>query len=171
MQSLVILDEEGKRVAVKYYDTFKNSRESQFRFEQNLCKKSSHLSCKGDVELLVLEEYLAVHKASHDLRFYIIASHAENELIAVSVLETLYEALHNLLRGVVDRQTVLENLDLVLLAIDELVDGGLILETDPDIIVSRVAMTDDGIEQSLTEQTITQALATAREQLSRNLLR
>lgn len=119
----------------------------------------------------MLEEYLAVHKASHDLRFYIIASHAENELIAVSVLETLYEALHNLLRGVVDRQTVLENLDLVLLAIDELVDGGLILETDPDIIVSRVAMTDDGIEQSLTEQTITQALATAREQLSRNLLR
>ena len=70
-----------------------------------------------------------------------------------------------------DKQSALENLDLVLLAIDELIDGGLILETDPATIVSRVAMTDEGMEHSLTEQTITQALATAREQLSRNLLR
>ena len=146
-------------------------RDAQFQFERNLCKRSTHLSCNGDVELLVLDNHIAVHKSSHDLRFYMIASQSENELIIVSILETLYDSLHNLLRGLVDKQSALENLDLVLLVIDELIDGGLILETDPNTISSRVAMSEDCIEHSLTEQTISQALASAREQLSRNLLR
>jgi len=35
---------------------------------------------------------------------------------------------------------VLENLDLVLLAVDEIVDRGLILETEPQVVASRVGM-------------------------------
>jgi len=170
VSSIVILDDEGKRVAVKYYETLKRARDVQFTFERNLFTKSSHLSGKGEVELLILDDYIAVHKASHDLRFYVAARHDENELILVSVLETLYEALCTLLRGVVDKHAALENLDLVLLVIDELIDGGLILETDPTTIVNRVSM-EESMEHSLTEQTISQALATAREQISRNLLR
>lgn len=188
VSSIVILDDEGKRVAVKYYETLKyvislsmnllrvnvhscrRARDVQFTFERNLFTKSSHLSGKGEVELLVLDDYIAVHKASHDLRFYVAARHDENELILVSVLETLYEALCTLLRGVVDKHAALENLDLVLLVIDELIDGGLILETDPTTIVNRVSM-EESMEHSLAEQTISQALATAREQISRNLLR
>ena len=40
-------------------------------------------------------------------------------------------------RGSVDKKTVLENLDLALLAIDEVVDRGLILETDPATVAQR----------------------------------
>jgi len=39
----------------------------------------------------------------------------------------------------VDRRTITENYDLVSLAIDEIVDDGIILETDPTIIVTRVS--------------------------------
>ena len=38
-----------------------------------------------------------------------------------------------------DRRTILENYDLVSLAMDEIVDDGIILETDPVIIASRVS--------------------------------
>jgi hypothetical protein len=43
-------------------------------------------------------------------------------------------------RGHVDRRTILDNLELVMLTIDELVDAGTILETDSQAIVSRVLM-------------------------------
>jgi coatomer subunit zeta len=38
-----------------------------------------------------------------------------------------------------DKRTIIENYDLVSLAIDEIVDDGIILETDPVVIASRVS--------------------------------
>lgn len=38
-----------------------------------------------------------------------------------------------------DKRTILENYDLVSLAMDEIVDDGIILETDPVAIASRVS--------------------------------
>jgi hypothetical protein len=72
-----------------------------------------------------------------------------------------------------EKRTALENLDLVLLAIDELIDGGVILETDANVIANRVSMRGAEGEQAtpLAEQTLSQALATAKEQITRNLLR
>ena len=143
---------------------------SQFEFERKVFKSSSHLSCKGDLELMLVDQHFAAHKASHDLRMFVVSDQNENEIILVSVLEALFESLTSLLRGVVDKISALENLDLVLLVLDELIDGGIILETDPCAIISRVAMSVDS-EHSSAEQTISQALASARDQLSRNLLR
>lgn len=40
-------------------------------------------------------------------------------------------------RQSVDRRTIIENYDLVSLAIDEIVDSGIVMETDPTIIVHR----------------------------------
>jgi len=42
-------------------------------------------------------------------------------------------------RQSVDKRTIIENYDLVSLAIDEIVDDGIILETDPLIITQRVS--------------------------------
>ncbi len=59
----------------------------------------------------------------------------------------------------------------VILCIDELVDGGMILETDPNAIVARVLMrgaAGQG-EVPLTELTIGQALASAREQFMKSM--
>ena len=43
------------------------------------------------------------------------------------------------IRNATSRLTILENFDLVSLAIDEIVDDGIILETDPVIVASRVS--------------------------------
>ncbi|CAN0483164.1 unnamed protein product, partial [Discosporangium mesarthrocarpum] len=69
-----------------------------------------------------------------------VGSADENELILTAVLDALYEALTVLLRGQVDRRTMLENLAQVLLTMDELVDAGRILEIDPSAISNRVMM-------------------------------
>lgn len=41
-------------------------------------------------------------------------------------------------RNSTDKRTLIENYDLVSLAIDEIIDNGIILETDPVVIASRV---------------------------------
>jgi coatomer subunit zeta len=42
-------------------------------------------------------------------------------------------------RNSTDKRTVVENYDLVSLAIDEIVDDGVLLETDPVIVSTRVS--------------------------------
>ena len=44
---------------------------------------------------------------------------------------------HN--RNSTDKRTLIENYDLVSLAVDEIVDDGIILETDPVVVASRVS--------------------------------
>ena len=44
-----------------------------------------------------------------------------------------------LTRNSTDKRTIIENYDLVSLAIDEIIDDGIILETDPVIVASRVS--------------------------------
>ena len=112
-----------------------------------------------------------MYKFVSDLHFYVTGSVDENEIILATVLNGFYDSVSLLLRGVLEKRTVLENLDLVLLTLDEIVDGGLILETDANVIANRVSMRGADGDTPLTEQSFSQALASAKEQLTKNLLR
>ena len=99
---------------------------------------------------------------------HVTAEDHENELILLSVLQGFFESISLLLRGMVEKRSILENLDLVLLVLDELVDGGVILETDPGVIANRVSMRGADSETPLTEQSSPKLLL-QHEQISRNL--
>jgi hypothetical protein len=96
---------------------------------------------------------------------YVVGSVDENEILLYNVILALRDSLHLLFKFVpspfppsflraqsqdtidanmgkrqsVDKRTIIENYDLLSLAIDEIVDDGVILETDPTIIVQRVS--------------------------------
>ena len=119
----------------------------------------------------MFDNLITVFKFIGDCYFYVVGEIEENEIILGAVLQGFYEAVASLL-SVVDKKAVLENLDLVLLCMDELVDGGIILETDPQQVVARVTMRQtDGGELPFGEQSFQQAMNMARDQLARNLLR
>jgi hypothetical protein len=65
---------------------------------------------------------------------------------------------------------MLENLDLIMLALDETIDNGIILEADASAIASRVTRRDAQRDLGGAEQTLSQALQSARDQLARSLL-
>ena len=64
-----------------------------------------------------------------DARAYVVGSSDENELILNMVLDGLVDALTALLGGTFDARTCFENLETAMLCVDEVVDGGAILET------------------------------------------
>uniref|UniRef100_A0A674B926 Coatomer subunit zeta n=1 Tax=Salmo trutta TaxID=8032 RepID=A0A674B926_SALTR len=78
----------------------------------------------------------------------------------MSVLNCLFDSLSQMLRKNVERRALLENMEGLFLAVDEIVDGGVILESDPQQVVYRVALRGDDVP--LTEQTVSQVISALR---------
>ncbi len=71
--------------------------------------------------MLLLETEVIVFKSGSDCKFYVCGTSDENELILLSVLEAVYDAVYSLMKGQVEKRTMLDNLELILLTIDEAV--------------------------------------------------
>lgn len=165
VKAIAVLDNDGNRILARYYDNTFPTVKEQKAFERNLFNKTH----RANAEIVMLEGLTCVYRSSVDLFFYVMGSSHENELMLASVLNCLYEAVGQILRKNVEKRTLLENLDVVILALDEICDGGVILEADANSIVQRVALRVDDIP--LGEQTVAQVLQSARDQLKWSLLK
>lgn len=141
------------------------SVKEQKAFEKNIFNKTH----RTDSEIALLEGLTVVYKSSIDLYFYVIGSSYENELMLMAVLNCLFDSLSQMLRKNVEKRALLENMEGLFLAVDEIVDGGVILESDPQQVVHRVALRGEDVP--LTEQTVSQVLQSAKEQIKWSLLR
>jgi len=148
VKGIAILDNDGNRIVAKYYDsTFANVKE-QKAFEKNLFNKTK----KANAEIIMLDGLICVYRSNVDLYFYVMGDTQENELILVNVLTCLYDAVSQILRKNVEKRYLLDNLDVVMLAVDEICDGGVIMEVEPTAVVQRVALRGDEI--SLSDQSV-----------------
>lgn len=118
---MCILDNDGNRILAKYYDknVFPTVKE-QKTFEKNLFNKTH----RANAEIIMLDGMTCVYKNNVDLFFYVMGSTYENELILVSVLNCLYDSVSLILKKNVEKRAVLDNLDIIMLAFDEICDGG-----------------------------------------------
>ena len=183
VHSVIILDSEGARIASRFYEgpsSLKEQKAFEVKEREKKKKKKSekkprqkalHTKTRGAyADIVMLDKQIAVYKASGDVTIYVLGSHDNNELVLVAALESIQEALEILLRGHVSKRGMLENFDYVLLAIDETIDKGVLIETDPQTIATRCAMSDrPAAFTPLHEQTLSQIIDTARDQIIRNL--
>jgi hypothetical protein len=148
---VAILDNDGNRILSTYYDPnlFSSIKEEK-AFEKNLFSKTS----KANAEIIMLDGLTCLYRSNVDLYFYVMGSTHENELLLMSVLNCVYDSVSQILRKNVEKRSLFDNLDVIMLAIDEIVDGGIILESDPNAVVNRVALRSDDIP--LGEQTVAQ---------------
>ncbi|XP_031617290.1 coatomer subunit zeta-1 [Contarinia nasturtii] len=166
IKGMCILDNDGNRILAKYYD--KNilaTVKEQKTFEKNLFNKTHRAAS----EIIMLDGLTCVYKNNVDLFFYVMGSTQENELILLSVLNCLYDSISLILKKNVEKRAVLDNLDIIMLAFDEICDGGIILEADPSAVVKRVDLRNDDIP--IGEQTVAQVIQSAKEQLKWSLLK
>uniref|UniRef100_A0A8C8DPJ2 Coatomer subunit zeta n=1 Tax=Oryzias sinensis TaxID=183150 RepID=A0A8C8DPJ2_9TELE len=161
VKAVLILDNDGERLYAKYYDDTYPTVKEQKAFEKNIFNKTH----RTDSEIALLEGLTVVYKSNIDLFFYVIGSSHENELMLMAVLNCLFDSLSQMLRYAniclknVEKRALLENMEGLFLAVDEIVDGGVILESDPQQVVHRVALRGDDVP--LTEQTVTQVRTTS----------
>jgi hypothetical protein len=117
----------------------------------------------------MLENLTIVYKNNLDVFYYVMGSTQENEIILVSVLNCLFDALSQIFRKNTDKKFLTENLDSVFLSIDEICDNGILLETDPNQIAHRVSFKENDVP--LGEQTVFDVVKSAREHLKWSILR
>ncbi|XP_022715168.1 coatomer subunit zeta-2-like [Durio zibethinus] len=171
VKNILILDSEGKRVAVKYYSDEWPTNAAKLAFEKSIFTKTLKSNARTEAEITMFDSNIVIYKFVQDLHFFITGGDEENELLLAGVLQGLFDAISLLLRNTIDKREALENLDLIFLCIDEIVDQGMILETDSNVLAGKVAIQNMDVSAPLSEQTISQALATAREHLTRTLLK
>ncbi|KAI9171406.1 coatomer zeta subunit [Paramyrothecium foliicola] len=145
---LILSSEDGSRILAKYYSpphsATGNSKtstnpypdlKSQKAFEKGLLDKTA----KQTGDIVLYDNRIVLYKLESDVMIYIIGSVDENEILLYNTILAIRDSLHLLFKQSVDKRTIVENYDLVSLAIDEIVDDGIILETDPTIVVQRVS--------------------------------
>jgi hypothetical protein len=86
--------------------------------------------------------------AGGDIRVIHVGPPSESELVLAHLCEGMYDALTRLMGGRTDRNTVLDNLEMVFLLIDEHCDGGIILEVDGAKLANSVLLRDDEVSPS-----------------------
>ena len=71
----------------------------------------------------MFDGHVVLYKSSLDVFIYFLGAADENELILSATLQSFQEALAILL-GQVEKRTIMENVDMVMLALDETIDDG-----------------------------------------------
>jgi hypothetical protein len=146
VNAVLILDSEGKRLFAKYYsppyttpgevsDQLASSVKDQKSFEKGLFSKTN----KQNADVIIYDSKAVLYKQIVDISIYVVGSMDENEAMLYQLVVGLRDAIELLLKHSVDKRTLLENYDVVSLAVDEAIDSGIILEVDPVIISSRVS--------------------------------
>lgn len=87
----------------------------------------------------------------------------------MAVLNCLFESLSLMLRKNVEKKTLLDNMDGVFLMVDEIIDGGVILESDPQQVIEKVNYKAE--DSPLSEQSVAQVLQSAKEQIKWSILK
>ena len=165
VKAIFILDNDGRRLLARYYDDSYPTAKEQKTFEKNTFKKTR----KSDSEIALLEGLTVVYKSNVDLHFYVVGSSLENELILMAVLSCLFDSISLLLRRIVEKRSLLRNLDSVFLVVDEIVDGGVILQIDSNAVMNRIVTRGEDVP--FGEQTLSQVFQTAKDQLKWTLLK
>lgn len=177
IDAIVILDNKQNRIFAKYYtpphETIENELASnvkkQKQFESELFKKTY----KQNTEIILFENYTVVYKEYSDTLIYVISALNENEILPYNVLQGLTSAFEIILHNQLDKRSMLESYDMIVIAIDETVDDGIILETDGNAIAARVTNppTEDNanIKIDLSEKGLLNAFNFAKKNISERL--
>ncbi|KAJ1988890.1 Golgi-to-ER vesicle coat component [Dimargaris cristalligena] len=176
VNAFVILDAEGNRLVAKYYGrpplhpSVYPTTKAQKAFEKQLHAKMK----RSGSEIMLLDGRLVISKVLSDVHFYLVGLVDENELLLHSALRGCVDAISALLKHQVDKRSIIDNLDMVVLALDESIDDGIVAEIDSEVIQNRVSKrSQDTMDMSVTlnEQSLLQAYQQVKERVASHLLK
>ena len=130
IKGVVVLDNEGKRIIAKYYNSPRGleTNNSQKLFERQLFLKSNKQggsSSKMNMyenDIMTLDNYTAIFRCYVDMTIYILGDRDDNELVLAMVLDTIHQCFDKVFKHSIERKSLINNMTAVILVIDELID-------------------------------------------------
>jgi hypothetical protein len=142
----------------------------QRKFEEGLQKKATQQkgpTWNGEDDVLLLDGHTVLYRMDPEVSYFVVGGAEENELVLLSMLNCLYESLQQVVKvsGAIDKRTLLENYEALLLIVDELVDDSVILENNSSNVVSEVSP----FTEQVPGESARKALANINRYLKQNL--
>ena len=141
IKAVLILEDSANRILVRYYDAKRDALKEQKEFEKTLCKKIRQQK-GGTTRIMIHSGTVVVVEIVANIFFCVVSSMQSNELITEHVVIILMKTLTKVFYGEewdrMDAQALMEKLDILALVLDEIIDNGMILEEDSDVIAKRV---------------------------------
>ena len=141
---IIILDNSGKIIYSKYY-TDKNTAEKQREFERQLCFQVKNLNIlPGELDIFSFEDFNIFVKLIGEIAYFIGISENDNECLGYNFCKIVENCLSNILNDNFERVKIFKKLEKIMLLIDEMVDNGIIVNTDQDSIEKLIIHEEQG---------------------------
>ena len=85
-----------------------------------------------------IENYVSVFRVYSDMSFYVLGMKDENELCLSQVLDTINGCFNAVFKQSIERRNLIQNMTAVILIIDEIIDGGVVLQLDDSEVLNRI---------------------------------
>jgi hypothetical protein len=187
VEAIIILDAAGERIFTKYYPTVIDTAgksgaptaiaaatsswgtlEKQRQLEASIGGKARDpkRAASTDCDIMLADGHTIVFEVTAEVTLAVVGGAEENEMVLVSVLQCLSESLQQLLKlSALDKRSLLEKYDVILLVVDEMVDDGVILETGSCFVVGDV----QPFETESSTDGARKALSTINKYIKQNL--
>jgi len=138
---IIILDNNGKLIYGKYF--IDKDQEKQREFEKQLCFQVKNLNISQDeLDIFNIDDYNVFVKIIGEIAYFIGVNEDDNECLGYNFCKIFENCLGSITNDNFDRKKIFNNLDKIMLIIDEMVDNGLIINTDPDSIEKLTSLQD-----------------------------
>ena len=147
---IIILDNSGKIIYSKYY-TDKNTAEKQREFEKQLCFQVKNLNIMpGELDIFSIEDYNIFVKLLGEIAYFIGINENDNECLGYNFCKIFESCLSNILNDNFERAKLFKNLEKIMLLIDEMIDNGIIVNTDQDSIEKLIVHQEQGVSKFIS---------------------
>ena len=135
---VIILDNNGKLIYSKYFTEKDQIR--QCEFEKQLCFQVKNLNiCQGELDIFSMDDYNIFVKIIGEIAYFIGLNEEDNECLGYNFCKLFENCLGNITNDNFERPKIFDNLEKIIVMIDEMLDNGLIVNTDYDSISKLIA--------------------------------
>jgi len=139
---IIILDNSGKLIYGKYF--IDKDQERQREFEKQLCFQVKNLNIsQGELDIFNIDDYNILVKIIGEIAYFIGLNENDNECLGYNFCKIFENCVGNITNDNFGRQKIFDNLDKIMLIIDEMVDNGLIINSNPDSIEKLISQQDE----------------------------
>ena len=130
---VIILDNSGKLIYAKYFTG--KEQEKQREFEKQLCFQVKNLNISpGELDIFSMDDYNIFVKIIGEIAYFIGINEEDNECLGYNFSKIFESCVGNIVNDNFSRVKIFENLGTIITLIDEMLDNGLIINTDSDAL-------------------------------------
>ena len=140
---IIILDNNGKIIYSKYY--IDKTNEKQREFEKQLCYQVKNLNIlPGELDIFSYDEFHIFVKIIGEVAYFIGINENDNECLGNNFCKIFENCLSSILNDNFERTKIFNNLEKIMLLIDEMIDNGIIVNTDQESIEKLILHHEQG---------------------------